>query len=86
MYSGQLDSPEDEKFSYFLDPMEIEAFHIGFRAQSELSGSCFSKLAHDYLSQAASSKLSKEEILKVVSVWKETDYPVFSSVPNSLVA
>ena len=70
---------EDKKFSYFLDPMEVEAFRVGFRAQSVISGIPFDIIATDYLKSAGSEKLSHDDIIHVVNKWKNTDYPIFNS-------
>jgi len=59
---------------YFLDPFEIEAFHIGFRAQSALSGAIISDIARHYL---RNYKLSESNLTKIVTAWQNTDFPIF---------
>ena len=42
-------SKEEGKISYFLDPFEIEAFHIGTRAHAAMSGLEFDEIARSYV-------------------------------------
>ena len=67
-----------EKMSYFLDPYEVEAFHIGFRAHSHFSGRSFENLAEQYIRLTASN-LTRDEINFVVKTWQETSFEVFES-------
>ena len=62
--------------AYLLDPYEIEAFHIGIRAQSALSGRCFDDIAKGYI-RSIGYKVTEEQIDMIVSKWKNTDFPAF---------
>lgn len=64
----------NEVLDYFLDPFEIEAFHIGFRAQSAMSGLIFSDIARHYL---RNYKLTEGSLTKIVEAWQNTDFPIF---------
>ncbi len=74
-----LENKESGKLKYFLDPCEIEAFHIGVRAQSKLSGIAFSSLAKKYLTLAAPG-LERQCIDRVVDAWRTTEFPLFQNV------
>ena len=63
--------------AYLLDPYEIEAFHIGIRAQSALSGKCFNDVAKEYI-RSIGYKVTEEQIDIIVSKWKNTDFPVYN--------
>jgi len=69
------------RLAYFLDPLEIEAFHIGIRAQSSLSGKIFEDIAQKYLDDAwpEGSQIDKDIVIKA---WKNTDFPVFNQNIN----
>ena len=64
---------KSEKLSYFTDPIEVEAFDLGFKAQSHLSGKCYEEIVRDYLSLQC---LSKDDIDVIVSLWRGSDYQV----------
>ena len=65
------------KMRYLLDPIEIEAFHIGIRARVALTGKSFETIAQEYLdiTWPEGDQLNKT---KVISEWKNTDFPVFT--------
>jgi len=66
------------KMSYFLDPFEVEAFHIGFRAQSFFSGESFEDLASRYIELTAPN-LDRDKINFVVKTWQQTKFEMFES-------
>lgn len=67
---------EEGKLSYFLDPSEIEAFHIGIRAHAYLSDRSFEEIATSYI-QITWPAGTESEILRVVKAWKETTFPIY---------
>ena len=69
---------EDGKLSYFLDPFEIEAFHVGIRAHSALSGRSFDDIAREYITKSWAEGTLKE-IEKVIKAWKSTDFGAFEN-------
>ena len=69
---------EKGKLSYLLDPFEIEAFHIGIRAQSMLTGNDFEAIARDYIERSCKHlEITKEDVTRVITAWKNTDFPAF---------
>jgi len=64
------------KLAYLLDPYEIEAFHIGIRAQAHLSGRSFESIAREYI-QRSWPEGTKSQVNRVYTAWKDTDFPVF---------
>lgn len=62
-----------KKMSYFIDPIEVEAFNLGFRAQSSISGIPVVDIMSEYLSLQLLDSDEKEYVMKL---WLETDYPV----------
>jgi len=67
---------EKGKLAYLLDPYEIEAFHIGIRAQSNLSGKTFEEIAKNYI-QLTWPFGTETDILRIIKAWKETSFPIF---------
>ena len=67
---------ENASLSYLLDPYEIEAFHIGIRAQSQLSGKSFELIASNYIKEAW-KETTQEHIDLIINAWKTTSFPVF---------
>ncbi len=73
----QKNTIETGRLSYFLDPFEIEAFHIGTRAQARLTGESFFDIANKYL-QKAWPEGTSNEIERVIKAWQATDFPAFN--------
>jgi len=72
--SGIDTSAEDiecERLQYFLSQSEIEAFHIGFRAQCALSGEDMEVAIRNYLQL---HKLSCAQIDKISSAWMSPSF------------
>jgi len=67
---------EKGKLCYLLDPYEVEAFHIGIRAQANLSGKTFEEVANAYI-QLTWPHCSKSDMLRIVKTWKDTTFPIF---------
>ena len=64
------------KLAYLLDPYEIEAFHIGIRAQSRLSGKSFEAITRDYI-QSTWPESTKSQVDRVYAAWRDTSFPAF---------
>ena len=62
-YQGDDDN---EVMQYLLEPAEIEAFHIGFRAQCAISGEDMRTAMLAYL---AYRELNKKQLNEVVNAW-----------------
>jgi|10_taG_2_1085330.scaffolds.fasta_scaffold42475_3 hypothetical protein len=57
-------------YDYFLLQCEKEAFHIGFRAQSDMSGKCIEQCMRGYLEPRFKSKeLTKKQVDDIVNAW-----------------
>lgn len=66
------------KLSYFLDPYEIEAFHVGIRAHSAMSGRSFQDIALEYIRKSWEEG-TKEQVQKVLDSWLNTDFAAFKN-------
>ena len=62
-----------KKMAYFTDPIETEAFDLGFKAQAHLSCESYEQIVTTYLLQ---QQLSSEQISLVARLWRDTDYAV----------
>jgi len=72
--------PSDQ-LSYFLDPREKEAFHIGFRAQSFYSGRSIEDCMTDYLGPRVDLNiLTKEQSRKITREWLDVDWHIVENV------
>jgi len=68
-----LDKKESEAvMEYYLDAFEIEAFHIGFRAETALTGEDLETCMRRYVSSR--DCLSQEQVEEVISAWLNTDF------------
>ena len=61
------------KMNYYLNPIEIEAFNLGFKAESSVSGENIESIMRRYLSL---QELEANQIDLIVDQWLKTDYPV----------
>ena len=76
--SFSRETGEKGRLNYLLDPFEIEAFHIGIRAQSALTGRSFDKIAREYITKSsAGAGISLEDIERVINTWENTSFPAF---------
>ena len=66
--------PSPGKLEYFTDPVEVEAFDLGFRAQSHMSNKSYRQIVREYLAQ---HRLSPEDINHIEKLWRNSTYPVF---------
>jgi hypothetical protein len=61
---------ENPYVNYFLNPYEREAYHIGFRAESDISGRSLRYCIHDYLySYKEAGKLTQSEYDYIYIHW-----------------
>lgn len=67
-YNGESDN---EELIYFLEPSEVEAFHIGFRAQCSVSGEDMRTAILAYLAYRALSDKQKD---LVVDTWTNATF------------
>ena len=62
-------------YEYFLLPCEKEAFHIGFRAQSNISGKSIEQCMLDYLKpRKKTGDLTQQQVNKVVDAWLNVEW------------
>ena len=64
------------KLAYFLDPYEIEAFHIGVRARASLTGESFESIAKNYIRKTWKEG-TRKQIDDICQAWKDTSFPAF---------
>ena len=70
-----------DQLSYFLDPREQEAFHIGFRAQSRYSGKPIEDCMIEYLGPRVDLNiLTKEQSKKIVREWLNVDWDIVENI------
>ena len=73
-YLSKFKKPSN-RIRYLLDPTEIGAFKVGFRAESILSGRTEKSIMLEYLDNFSLSKRSAEII---ANAWLEADFGVFN--------
>jgi len=80
---GQLDP--DRKLSYFLCPVEIEAFHIGLRAESYFTGEDFETITRRYLKNYV--ELTDENVNQIINAWLNPGFNIYNAEidPESLL-
>lgn len=77
-YDGTFVDSESQSFSYFMLPHEIEAFHVGFRAEANFTGQSMKSLMQDYLSGwVASKQITKKESKKIIEAWLNPSWECF---------
>lgn len=67
-YDGDDDNADVQ---YFLDPSEIEAFHVGFRAQCALSGEDMREAMLSYLKYR---ELSHDQVENIINEWLNVEF------------
>ena len=76
-------SMPDNIVDYFLDPIEIEAFHIGFRAESaqnkEPIENCIKRYLDNFLNANA---INKEQYEKILVKWLKPKIKLLKGVNN----
>ena len=68
---------------YFLNPIEIEAFHIGFRAESNQNKKPIENCIRRYLDNFLNAKaINKEELEKILVNWLQPEIKLLKGVNN----
>ena len=74
----------DNISDYFLNPIEIEAFHVGFRAESDHSGKsvedCIRKYLDNFLND---NRITKKEYENIVVKWLKPEIKLLKGVINN---
>ena len=73
-YLSKIKEPTN-RIRYLLDPVEIGAFKVGFRAESILSGRTEKSIMLEYLDNFS---LSKRSATIIANAWLEADFGVFN--------
>jgi len=73
-YLSKIKKPTN-RIRYLLDPVEIGAFKVGFRAESMLSGRAEKSIILEYLDNFS---LSKRSATIIANAWLEADFGVFN--------
>ena len=69
-YEGETDN---DQVRYYLNPTEIPAFHIGFRAQCALSGADMETEMRSYLS---GQEIDADETELIISAWMNPSFEI----------
>ena len=73
----------DNLVSYFLNPIEIEAFHIGFRAESAHSNNTIEECIKRYLDNfLIDNRITKEEYENIIVKWLKPEIKLLKGVNN----
>ena len=76
-------SSPDNIVDYFLNPIEIESFHIGFRAESDQSGRTIEECIRKYLDNFLNdNRISKKEYENIVVNWLKPEIKLLKGVNN----
>ena len=68
---GYEGDDENQDMQYFLDPSEIEAFHVGFRAQCAISGEDMKTAMLAYLTYR---ELNQKQLNRIVEAWLNVEF------------
>ena len=68
VYDGEDDNQD---MQYFLEPSEVEAFHVGFRAQCAISGEDMRTAMLAYL---AYRELNQKQLNEIVETWINVEF------------
>ena len=73
----------DNLIDYFLNPIEVEAFHIGFRAEASQSGKSIEECIRKYLDNFLSDdRITKKEYENIVVKWLKPEIKLLKGVNN----
>ena len=76
-------SMPDNIVDYFLNPIEIEAFHIGFRAESDQNLESIEEPIKRYLNNFLNTNvISQEEYEKILVKWMKPEIKLLKGVSN----
>lgn len=67
----------DHKMNYFMCPAEVEAFHVGYRAESFITGKPMEELMRAYL-ENYKDELTDEQIETIIVAWLNPTFEVFN--------
>ena len=74
----------DNIVDYFLSPIEIEAFHVGFRAESAQSNTSIEECIRKYLDNFLSDdRITKKEYENIVVKWLKPEIKLLKGVINN---
>ena len=75
---------ENPYVKYFLMPAEIEAYHIGFRAEADISGRSIEQCIKKYLdNHYNANNLNKNEYEKILVKWLNPEIKLLKGVINN---
>ena len=75
---------ENPYVKYFLMPAEIEAYHIGFRAEADISGMSIEYCIKKYLDNHLNAKnLNKHEYESILVKWLNPKIELLKGVINN---
>ncbi len=75
--------PGEKLIDYFLNPIEIEAFHIGFRAEADLSGKSIERCIRLYLDNYLNdNRINKKEYESIFVKWLNPAIKLLKGVSN----
>jgi hypothetical protein len=63
--------------NYFMCPAEVEAFHVGYRAESFITGKTMEELMRAYL-ENYKDELTDEQIETIIVAWLNPTFEVFN--------
>ena len=72
---------QESIIDYFLNPLEVEAFHIGFRAESDITGRSIEYCIRTYLSNFVENDLiTKKECESILVKWLKPEIKLLKGV------
>lgn len=79
-----VEHSESKSFvDYFLNPIEVEAFHIGFRAESAYSGNSIEECIKKYLDNFLNDdRINQKEYEKILVKWLNPEIKLLKGVNN----
>ena len=76
-------SAPENLFDYFLNPIEVEAFHIGFRAESDQSNKSIEECIRKYLNNFLNDdRITKKEYENIIVKWLKPEIKLLKGVNN----
>lgn len=73
----------DNLIDYFLNPIEVEAFHVGFRAESAQSNKTIEHCIRKYLDSFLNDdRITKKEYENIVVKWLKPEIKLLKGVNN----
>ena len=76
-------SMPDRIVDYFLNPIEVEAFHVGFRAESDQSDKTIEQCIKKYLDNFLNDgRITKKEYENIIVKWVNAEIKLLKGVNN----